>query len=84
MANLTRLTRAESVLIEAFIKTNMATIRATSKGRGYITCDAAGIADKVTGLVVGKILGIKVIRDETLADGKCRYYGADGVLIASN
>lgn len=81
MANLTRLTRLEKDVVEAFIKTNAKTIRATAKSRGWITYDAAGIADKVTGLVVGTVLGIRVKRDSALADGHCHYYGSDGVQI---
>lgn len=84
MANLKRLTRAERVLIEAFIKTNAKTIRATAKSRGYILTDAAGIADVVTTLRVGTVMGIDVRRSQALADGHIDYYGSDGVLIVSS
>jgi hypothetical protein len=77
----TSLTRVERSLIETFVKTNIATTRATAKSRGYILADAAGVADKVTTLLIGNVCSIPVYRSDALADGHNDYFGCDAVEI---
>lgn len=79
----TSLTRVERSLIETFIKTNIATARATARSRGYIQTDAAGVADKVTTLLIGNVCSLPVYRASALADGHNDYYGSDGVILAT-
>lgn len=77
-----KLTRDERNLIEAFVKTNCATIRA-APSRAHIETDDAGVANKVSGLLIGNVCSFPIYRNSALADAHRDVYGADGVLIVS-
>lgn len=81
-----RITRAERVAIEGFIKTNIALARAVSKSRGYLQTDTASISAATAltdGSHIGTIIGIRCTRLAALANDHRDYYDGDGNLIVS-
>jgi hypothetical protein len=85
MANLTRLTRAEHVVVIDFVRSPAHVITERGKKtRGRIETDAAGIQDKVDTLVVGTALGIRIKRLAALANGHVDYYDAAGTILATS
>jgi hypothetical protein len=82
---LQRLTRAEHVVVVDFLRLRAHAITARAgKSRGYIETDAAGVASKVTTLVIGNALGLRIKRVAALANGHVDYYDAGGTILISS
>ena len=74
--------RSEWVAFENLLRAVKPTV--TQMPRGYVTVDASSLSGYASGAHVPDIMGLRVTRLSTLADGKYVYYDSAGSTIASN